>query len=815
MAVIYLFDSAKQLRRPVHKGVQEIIHTEGEYAAVTQIIDKDAPQNGEYFGFHCMDGRFRLFLIHTADVDDESSTCMLTGTDAAIAELENSVVTELSLQNTTAVQAITGALQGTDWVIGQQTGDGQVNTESAYFATRWAAIKTAAAAGGVRAVPYYEFSGNRITAKKVDVLDKTPVFSGLIYTRRRGAQNIHITREGVPYGRVYPVGKIIGDGEPPEQVTIADAVWSMANGDQADKPAGQLYIDLPGADTSAEYVFEDKREEDPTRLMEKAFRDLQSTGKPTASGTANLNEMQHMPGYEHMTAQMWELAVICAESGEMVETTIINIDRYYVHTELTKITVGDENSNADALENMLADMQSALIEAAKVAGGGRAGAGKAKVMVLEAEELIRLNSEKIEANAEQITLRALDADVQQLEDLTFVAFQEVYLDLDTTRALISATDQKVDNINNQVTGLASELTVQADQIKQRAYQYEVDELGNRVATAESELLVQAGQISAKVSVDGVINAINLSKEGALIQADRINLVGYVTMSSFEAEMATIDNIFAGYSEISGLGISGNLYAQNANFPGNVSLLGRVTNMVDVTMGSVASHILYGAGNGKSMDLQHSHTVTVDDNGRVHLGEVSSSGGSFNVADTKAYKDGVSAAYDRGYTQGYNSVSISQGEWESNNTKRVTATNRQYLIVDASGIYGNGYNAGHEAGKNAYAPTAIRRTGYSTTYRTVTVKASNAYQDLLTGISIDASEIWSAGHTAGVADGYEDGVMDGWDNGYEAAKDDVVVGYSNLAAEKLSSYSVKITGTVWANVDGVRVASAKISRTLSL
>ena len=810
MAVIYLFDSAKQLRRPVREGVQEIIHSEGEYAAVTQILAKDAPQNGEYFGFRCMDGRFRMFLIHTVDIDDESGTCMLTGTDAAIAELENSVVTELSLQNTTAVNAITGALQGTDWVIGQQTGNGQVNTESAYFATRWAAIKTAAAAGGVRVVPYYEFSGNRITAKKVDVLDKTPVFSGLIYTRKRGAQNIHITREGVPYGRVFPVGKIIGDSEPPEQVTIADAVWSRANGDPADKPAGQLYIDLPGANTSAEYVFEDKREEDPNRLMEKAFRDLQSTGKPTASGTANLNEMQHMPGYEHMTAQMWELAVIRAESGEMVETTIINIDRYHVHTELTKITVGDENSNADSLENMLADMQSTLIDAVKVAGGGRAGAGKAKRMVLEAEELIQLNSEKIELNAEQITLRAFDADVQQLEDLTFVAFQEVYLDLDTTRALIAATDQKVDNINNQVTGLASELTVQADQIKQRAYQYEVDELGNRVATAEGELLVQAGELSGKVSRDGVIGAINLTPEDTLIQSNRINLVGYVTASAFEAEMAEIGNIFAGYSEIDALGISGNLYAQNANFPGSVSMLGRVTNLVDVTMGSVASHTMYGAGTGKSMNLQHSHAVTVGDDGRVYLGEVSSTGGNFKIADTKAYQDGVSAAYtdgkndwapvdiertsystadktvtvravnaagvplislekinaseiynagdSAGYTRGYNTVSLTQGEWDSNNTKRVTATNQKYVIVDARSIYTNGYNAGYAA-----------------------------------------------------AGSYDDG----YDDGYDAAKDDVVVGYSNLAAEKLSSYSVRITGTVWANVDGVRVASAKISRTLSL
>lgn len=543
MAVIYLFDAAKNLRRPVKEGVQEIIHSEGEYTAIAQLLARDSPAYGDHFGFKCMDGRFRLFRIENVEISDEAGTCMITGTDAAIAELDSSVVTYLPMQNTTAVQAVTACLQDTGWTIGKQTGNGEINIESAYFATRWTAIKNAAAAGRVRAVPYYEFSGNSITARKVDVLDKTPVFSGLIYTRKRGAQNIHITREGVPYGRVYPVGKIIGDSEPPEQVTIADAVWSKANGDPVDKPAGQLYIDLPGAISSAEYVFEDKREEDPKRLMEKAFRDLQSTGKPTASGTANLNEMHHMPGYEHMTAQMWDLAVIRAESGEMVETTIINIERYYVHTELTKITVGDENSDVVALENMLANMQSAIIDAAKVAGGGRAGAGKAKQMVLEAEELIQLNSKKIEANAEQITLRAFSADVVKLTDETEVHFREVYFDIDLNRAEIGSTKTVVDNINNEVTEM------------------------------NATLIVQAEEISSKVGKGDVISSINQTAEEIKIQASKINLSGYVTMSEFEAEIANLENLFAGNATIGGLNVAGTLRTTDMDIASNLTLFG--------------------------------------------------------------------------------------------------------------------------------------------------------------------------------------------------------------------------------------------------
>ena len=541
MAVIYLFDHNKNLRKPLREGVQEIIHNEGEYEAVTQILAKDAPAYGDYFGFRCADGRFRLFWIKAVETDDAEGVCMLTGTDAAIAELNTSILTELPMQNTTTGKVVAEALKGTGWTIGTQTGDGQVNTESAYFATRWDVIKTAAALGKVRALAYYRFEGNQITGKVVDLIAKTNEFSGLIYTQRRGAENIHISREGVPYGRVYAVGKIIGSTNPPEQVTIAEAEWSTAKGDPVNKPKGQLYVDLPNALSTAEYVFEDKKEADPKKLLEKAFEDLQKTGKPTVTGTANLSDMARMPGYEHMDAQMWMTAVIRAQNGETVETTIINIERYYVHKELTKITVGDEKSNADMLESILATMTEELLDTAKVAGGGRAGAGEAKQMILNAEELIQLNSQRIEANAEEILLRAFTADVQKLADQTVTMLNEAYVDINSNRVAIAANKTAVDNV------------------------------GNEVSRVSAELVVQAGEISAKVDADGVIAAINLTPEVAVIQAKRINLSGYVTMNNFQAEMASIDNIFAGYSEISALGINGNLYAKNANFTNNLRL----------------------------------------------------------------------------------------------------------------------------------------------------------------------------------------------------------------------------------------------------
>ena len=120
-------------------------------------------------------------------------------------------------------------------------------------------------------------------------------------------------------------------------------------------------------------------------------------------------------------------------------------------------------------------------------------------------------------------------------------------------------------------------------VKLLASQETVDLVKGEVDKASAELLVQAGLISTKVELNGVISAINQTAEEILIQARRINLSGYVTISTFEAEMAIIDNIFAGYSEISALGINGNLYAKHASFTDTVRIYQHTTEWASKTV----------------------------------------------------------------------------------------------------------------------------------------------------------------------------------------------------------------------------------------
>ena len=258
-------------------------------------------------------------------------------------------------------------------------------------------------------------------------------------------------------------------------------------------------------------MYEDQRETDAQRLLEKAFEDLKEKQKPKANGSANISDMEYLPGYEHRIVRMWDKAVIRTETGLTVETTIKNIDRYYVKKHLTKVTFGEEDEEDALIENQLAELNKNSAATARRLGGVGNGVGDNKQKIINAEELIQLNAQKIELNAEQINLRATKTEVLELEEGTRVAFNEVGIEMDALQA----------------------------QITLKASQTQVDNLGNTVSQMNATLTVHAEEIEARVEKDGVISAINQTAESITIQAKRIDLSGYVTASQMKAEISDV------------------------------------------------------------------------------------------------------------------------------------------------------------------------------------------------------------------------------------------------------------------------------------
>ena len=120
----------------------------------------------------------------------------------------------------------------------------------------------------------------------------------------------------------------------------------------------------------------------------------------------------------------------------------------------------------------------------------------------------------------------------------------------STKVLTKLRDVYTDiiELDNVLTARLHEVSIELDAmnatIELKAEAIHLTELEKRVSSAEITLDGVNAAIELKVSRNGVISAINLSPESVVIDAAKIDLQGYVTVSNLNAEMAKILDLWA-------------------------------------------------------------------------------------------------------------------------------------------------------------------------------------------------------------------------------------------------------------------------------
>ena len=307
--------------------------------------------------------------------------------------------------------------------------------------------------------------------------------------------NIYTTRENAPVTMLFGIGKAVSTGDNPQKLTFADIAWSRANGDPADKPAGQDWISDPEA--VAKYgqrqdVYSNQYQDVPEKLLRETWEELQKRCKPSMTITANVQDMEMTEGFGHQQVRLWDTAAIVKRNGTALESTIINIERDYVTPWLTKITLGNEEHASIAQQ--MANNQKALEQLSNRVGGHGAGIDENKEFIVKDQELILLHTQQLDEQGTKLNEASI-------------------------------------TLNNAVITL-------------EAHQKTLDENGERISFAEVAIDGLDAEIQLKVGKNGVIAAINLTPEEATIQAKRINLDGYVTSGQLNTELADIRTTIA-------------------------------------------------------------------------------------------------------------------------------------------------------------------------------------------------------------------------------------------------------------------------------
>ena len=243
-------------------------------------------------------------------------------------------------------------------------------------------------------------------------------------------------------------------------------------------------------------------------------------------------------------------------------------------------------------------------------------------------------------------------------------------------------------------------------------------------SAFSAIKTNSKGIELSVQKNGVIAAINLSSEEARIQAAKIVLDGYVTASRLETAIAdvnyqnsqAIETILLGANQVNANYLNASAFTLGDTLMSKKALtMGAVTFATSVLMPSTHSG-----------DLDHSHSVTVADDGKVTLGAAvtTEEAGNFKIADTKAYKDGVSAAKA--------SVTLSSDGWISG-VNTVSASNGKTFPVSLPAFSVSG------------------GTSFNAEYKTTVFFSTASVSKPLESVVVDASSVYEAGRQAGLAE----------------------------------------------------------------
>lgn len=520
---VYLFDEKRQIRSVIVQDVYELIHDEATYELDAEINAEYRAKPGEFLGFFGVEG-FLLFEIDSAEIDDRRGVLVITATDAAVAELAHTIVPEIRLTEADARTAAEAALAGSGWTIGRMTESERTADLNMYYETRWKALREIAVQWQTRVTARYLFDGTKIIGKTVDVTDRENVYRGRLLEGATGTSAIYVTYSTAPVTRMYGTGKPIGEEDPPTCVTFADVEWSRENGDPADKPKGQTYIE--DADAVALYgegreaVHSDKNITDPAELLEETRQALQKAREPKVSGTATAADMEHIPGYEHQIVRMYDRVWVRTRRGVDISAVVINVKRNYLRRGLTKIMVGEETDDSDLIKKiakMSADTKG--LKSSKDSFSNRYVL--TRQLIQFNADTIQMNARLIEANAEVIHLTASNLkDFEEgTDDRLTSAELTLYGDGETAGGGLVA---RVDGNEASITVHASEIEtlaeVKADKVDLGKYAT-VEKLESEIANLEltigDSITVRTLNVTAATSTDSLYVSTNASIAGSL------------------------------------------------------------------------------------------------------------------------------------------------------------------------------------------------------------------------------------------------------------------------------------------------------------
>lgn len=536
-------------------------------------------------------------------------------------ETESIAITELSachvpekieLDNVTAQEAINSILPGTGWNIGS-IGSNPVSSGDLSRGSVWQNISTISSNWNVLIVPRVTVNASGIVGRFLDLVPATGVDRGL-----RLAVNKNVTDPCVTYDdselctALYGYGGTYSEGTLDERITLeynfSEVVWDKTN-DHPAKPAGQRYLEYPemtalyGINGKPRFgYYQNTNINDPAVLLQKTWETLKNCCEPKISITGTATDLKRL-GYADVPLRLYDMAIIEVEPlGLLFYKQVVKLTVNLLDPSKNLPTVGDYIPNI-----IFINRETESFATGGGRGSGRGGGGKGMT------KLDEKNSEYETGFYD--TGREIGAYARKT-DKNGNILQQAGMNIDPETGVLIYAEDTEKNIgsmfkvqSNRITAEVTERKKQGDALSSRITQtsnqisLEVSERKANDATLSSRITVTAREIRSEVSntaaglssritqnankvsivVDdnnniktaSIVAGIN-GQEGSYVQidADKINLSGYVTASDLAATNATIDNLTSGRTTASSIAAT-TMHATNFYCNNNKLTLKRV------------------------------------------------------------------------------------------------------------------------------------------------------------------------------------------------------------------------------------------------
>lgn len=314
----------------------------------------------------------------------------ITAEHIAIAELSDEHINTTEITDKTAAQALSTALTGTLWSVGNNTASG---TQSIDFSrgSVWNAVNAIQNNWNVYITPRVVISSaGAITGRYLDIAPAGGTFRGVRLSIRKNLLDQVVTYDDSEvltalygYGGNVDVAAA-GEDDQQEELTFKDEVWTATASHPA-KPANQTYLEWPektalyGRNGRARFgYYQNSDIKDAGVLLQKTWEALQRTCDPKISISGTCVDLYRL-GYKDQPLRLHDTAIVeIEETGEVFSKEIIMLDVDLVDPTGSRPEIGDYIPNIVYINRETNELTTTGSAGGGGGGGGRGQTNKEK-----------------------------------------------------------------------------------------------------------------------------------------------------------------------------------------------------------------------------------------------------------------------------------------------------------------------------------------------------------------------------------------------------------------------------------------------------